>query len=121
MRSLKVLGILMFVLALGSMATAGENKMGVKEVSRVTFVAPVRIGTTLLTPGEYVIHHRMDGEDHYMVFQKRYSKNEIKVKCTLVPLAKKADRDEEVYQLSAGNERILQELIFRGDLAKHVF
>ena len=39
MRSLKVPGILMFVLALGSIATAGENKMGDGEVSQVTFVA----------------------------------------------------------------------------------
>jgi hypothetical protein len=39
MRSLNVPGILMFVLALDSIATAGENKMGDGEVSQVTFIA----------------------------------------------------------------------------------
>jgi hypothetical protein len=43
------------------------------------------------------------------------------VKCTLVPLPQKAAADQTIYQLNASNERVLQELVFRGDSAKHVF
>ncbi len=121
MRSLKVLGIFMCVLALGTIAMAGENSMGVRDVSHVTFVAPIRVGTALLPAGDYVVRHTMEGQEHVMVFEKVRGKDQVKVKCTLVPLAKKADQDQTIYQLTAENERVLQELVFRGDSAKHVF
>ncbi len=122
MRLLKVLGLLMCVVSLGLIAMAGsKDAMGVREVSSVTFVAPVRIGTAVLPAGEYVVRHTMEGQEHVMVFQRVHTKDQVKVKCTLVPLAKKAENNQEIYQLNAANERILQELIFRGDSAKHVF
>jgi hypothetical protein len=121
MRSLRVLSIFMCVLALASFALAGERSMGVREVSSVTFVAPMRVGSVVLPAGDYVIRHTMDGQEHIMVFQKVHSKDEIKVKCTLVPLQKKAEQNQTIYQLNAGNERVLQELVFRGDTSKHVF
>jgi hypothetical protein len=37
-----------------------------------------------------------------------------------VPLERKAEQSQTVYQI-AGNDRIVQELVFRGDTAKHVF
>jgi hypothetical protein len=36
-------------------------------------------------------------------------------------LAQKADHNQTVYSLDANNVRTLQELVFRGDTAKHVF
>jgi hypothetical protein len=121
MRSFKVLGLLLCVLVLGSLAMAGENNMGVADVSRVTFVAPMRVGTAVLPAGDYVVRHTMEGQEHIMVFQRVRSKDEIKVKCTLVPLKQKADQNQTIYELKANNERVLQELVFRGDSAKHVF
>ena len=121
MRWMKVLGIVMCVLALGSFALAGENNMGIRDVSRVTFVAPIRVGTALLPAGDYVVRHTMEGQEHVMVFQRVNSKGEVKVKCTLVPLKQKAGQNETIYNLNASNERVLQELVFRGDTAKHVF
>jgi len=121
MRSLKAVGILICVLAFGSLAMAGENNMGVRDVSRVTFVAPMRVGTAVLPAGDYVVRHTMEGQEHIMVFQRVHSKDEIKVKCTLVPLKGKADENQTIYELKANNERVLQELVFRGDSAKHVF
>jgi hypothetical protein len=123
MRSLKVLCVFLCVVAFGTMVMAGpKNSMGIHEVNNVTFVAPVRIGTVLLPPGEYVVRHVMDQQDHIMVFKGvNGKKDEVKVKCTLVPLAKKADRSEEIYKVNAKNERELQELVFRGDTSKHVF
>ena len=122
MRLLRVLCLFLCVVALGSMSMAGsKNSMGIHEVNDVTFVAPVRVGTVLLPAGEYVVRHVMDQQDHIMVFKSAHSKDEVKVKCTLVPLAKKADRSEEIYKINAKNERELQELVFRGDTSKHVF
>lgn len=122
MRSLKVLCIFLCVVALGSIAMAGQkNTMGIHDVSVVTFAAPVRVGTALLPAGEYRVRHTMEGQDHVMVFTRAYSKDEVKVKCTLVPLPKKAAQNQEIYKVNASNERELQELVFRGDTAKHVF
>jgi hypothetical protein len=118
MRYLRFLGFLLCFCAV--VALAGENKLGVKDVNRVKFDAAVRIGTASLPAGEYVVRHTMQGEEHIMVFQRVDSKSEVKVKCTLVPLPKKADQSQTIYVL-AGNERIVQELVFRGDTAKHVF
>jgi hypothetical protein len=123
MRSLRVLGLLIGLLVVGSIAMLGENKagMGIHEVSHVTFVAPMLVGTSVLPAGDYVVRHTMEGQEHIMVFQRVHGKDEVKVKCTLVPLAQKADIDQTIYVLNAKNERVLQELVFRGDSAKHVF
>ncbi len=119
MRFLKVVGLVMCVLV--AMAMAGENKFGVREVNRVTFEAPVHVGTAVLPAGEYVVRHTMEGQDHIMVFHHVQSKQEFKVKCTLVTLQKKVEKDQSVFEMKANNERVLQELEFRGDTAKHVF
>jgi hypothetical protein len=79
------------------------------------------VGATLLPAGDYVVRHTMVGDEHIMVFQRTSSKAETKVKCTLVPLTQKANQDHKVYQMNAANEKVLQELVFRGDTAKHVF
>ena len=118
MRYLRFLGFLLCLCSV--LAMAGGNKFGVRDVNRVKFDAAVRIGTASLPAGEYVVRHTMEGEEHIMVFQRLEGKNEFKVKCTLVPLPKKAEQSQTVY-VFAGNERIVQELVFRGDTAKHVF
>ena len=121
MRFLRVMSIFVFVLALFSIAAAKENKMGIHEVSNVTFDVPVHVGDVLLPAGRYVIRHTMEGEEHVMVFQREHQKDQFKVKCTLVGLPHKAVRDEVSCKVNASNERILQELIFSGDTSKHVF
>ena len=121
MRVLKVVGIFLCVLTLAAVSVAGTNSMGVRDVSHVTFVAPMRVGTVVLPAGDYVVRHTMEGSTHVMVFQRAESKDEFKVTCTLVPLSQKAPENETIYELNAANERVLQSLVFRGDLAKHVF
>jgi len=118
MRNFRILGLLL--LAFSFVAFASDNKLGIHDVSRVTFNDPIRIGATLLPAGNYVVRHTMEGQDHIMAFERVNSKDVFKVKCTLVPLAQKAERNETVYEVS-GNERVLHELVFRGDTAKHVF
>ena len=122
MRSMKVLGILLCVVVFASLAIAGPNSMGIRDVSKVTFVAPIRVGAAVLPAGSYVVRHTMQGDEHIMVFQSTQGKAvEVKVKCTLVPLGQKAQHDQTIYTLNAANERVLQELIFQGDTSKHVF
>jgi len=65
----------------------------------------------------------MEGSDHIMIFRQLDTRKpvEVRAKCTLVPLGAKATRDEKSYTLNASNERVLHELVFKGDSAGHVF
>ncbi len=119
MRSLKMLGILLVLLS--AIAMASQNKLGIHDVSHVKFDTPVRIGSTVLPAGNYVVRHTMEGEEHVMAFELVNHKDVFKVKCTLVPLTHKAPADQTVYETTSSNERILHELVFSGDTAKHVF
>jgi len=122
MRSYRFLVLLACVVAMGCLGFAAEKGLGIHDVSRITFVAPMRVGDVVLPAGDYVVRHTMQGEEHIMVFESVKDKSvAAKAKCTLVPLNAKAGRTESIYQLNAANERVLQELVFRGDTAKHVF
>lgn len=114
--------ILICVLVLGAVSAA-ENPMGIQDSYRVNFSEKVRVADTLLPSGNYEIRHVMEGSNHIMVFTQLGKKKpvEVRAKCTLVPLTAKADRNEKTYTLNAANERVLQELVFKGDNAKHVF
>ncbi len=114
--------ILICVFMLGAVAAA-ENQMGIQDTYTVNFSEKVRVADTLLPSGNYEIRHVMEGSNHIMVFTQLGTKKpvEVRAKCTLVPLAAKADKSEKTYTLNAANERVLQELTFKGDRAKHVF
>ena len=121
MRSWKWLVVFVCVAAVIPFATAANN-LGIHETGRIVFSSPVRIGGSLLPAGEYQVRHTMDGADHIMVFEALNHKVQpVKVKCQLVRLEKKADVPRTVYALNSANERVLQELVFAGDTAKHVF
>ncbi|HKM48004.1 MAG TPA: hypothetical protein VJX69_10470 [Terriglobales bacterium] len=114
--------ILICVFMLGAVAAA-ENQMGIQDSYKVNFSEKVRVADTLLPSGDYEIRHVMEGSNHIMVFTQLGTKKpvEVRAKCTLVPLSVKADKSEKTYTLNAANERVLQELTFKGDRAKHVF
>ena len=119
MRFFKLLGLLL--LGFCAVAVASGNKLGIHDVSRITFTTPVRIGAEVLPAGEYIVRHTMQGEEHTMAFERVGRKEAVRVKCTLVSLDRKADQDRTVYEITSTNEKVLRELIFRGDTAKHVF
>jgi hypothetical protein len=100
-----------------------ENQMGISDKYRVNFVEKVRVADTVLPKGDYEIRHVMEGSDHIMIFRQLNTKKpvEVRAKCTLVPLTDKARGDQRIYLLNAANERVLSELIFKGDHAKHGF
>ncbi len=125
MRIFKLIAVVaLCVLGASLLLQAGQNSMGVADTRQIKFDSPMWIGSTLLPAGEYKVLHTMDGNNHIMVFKQMNAKQtpvEVKVKCSLVPLAAKADQSQQIYVLNAANERVLHELVFRGDTAKHVF
>jgi hypothetical protein len=125
MRVIKIITLVaLCVLCASVLLNAGENKIGVADTRQVKFDNPMRIGATLLPAGQYKVLHTMEGTEHIMVFKQLNAKQtplEVRVKCSLVPLAAKADQTQQIFVINAAKERVLHELVFRGDTAKHVF
>jgi hypothetical protein len=125
MRQMRFAGIVITgcVLMLCAFAVAGQNPMGVANRYEVSFAEKVWIADTMLPQGDYEIRHVMEGQDHIMIFRQLKVRKpaEVRAKCTMVPLLVKAPDTQKVYTLNAANERVLHELIFKGDLARHVF
>lgn len=117
MRVLKVIGLLLVVTAI---SFASENKLGIHDVAKVSFSSAVRVGETVIPAGEYTVRHTMEGQDHIMTFSRSGKKDVFKLKCTLVALERRASQDQQMFQVS-GNDKVLRELVFSGDTAKHVF
>ena len=117
---LMVIIVCVTALAISAMASAMP---GVADVQKISFESPIRIGGTLVPAGSYEVRHGMEGDNHIMVFHdvNRKKATDVRVKCTLVPLAQKADETQKIYIVNAAKEEVLQELVFRGDTAKHVF
>jgi len=115
--------ILLAALVLGgvTLLTATDNAMaGVALKQEISFTAPTLVGGSLLPAGDYKISHEMQGTEHIMIFKQIGGKAEAKAKCNLVPLNEKAKTTEQRYTENAKNERVLVEMTFRGDTAKHV-
>jgi len=124
MRSLKVIVVVaMCVLGLSLIAVAKQNQFGVADIRTIQITAPTRVGDVVLPEGTYKVEHTMQAQDHIMVFTQLNTKKpaEARVKCKLVPLAAKAARDEQAFLINSANERVLHTLVFKGDLAQHVF
>ena len=114
--------IVMCVFILGAVSAA-ENKLAIADTYQVKFYENVRVADTLLPKGNYEVRHVMEGSNHIMVFRQLGTKKpaELRAKCTLVPLSAKASESQTIYVLNAANQRVLQELVFKGEDAKHVF
>ncbi len=123
MRKSTIAAILTFLFLVSLFAVAGQNSTGVADVYRVNFTEKTRVADTVLPKGNYEVRHVMEGENHIMVFHQLGTRKpvEVRAKCSLVPLDVKASQDEKIYTLNAANERVLNELIFKGEKAKHVF
>ena len=119
MRFLKGLGL--FLCSLASVRSpAGDNKLGIHEVSHVKFDSVVHVGNAVLPAGEYIVGTPWKGKN--MSWSSRTSTRKIlQGEMHAGSAGQEGGHDEELYQLNAGNERVLQELVFRGDTAKHVF
>jgi hypothetical protein len=114
--------VMAMIVLLGAttLLVAKDNSMGVANSRDITFSAPTVVAGTLLPTGEYKVLHEMQGSTHYMIFKQIDGKAQVKAKCNLVPLTEKAKTTEQRYTANAKNERVLVEMTFRGDTAKHV-
>jgi len=124
MRLIKFAGLFILICFLVStLAAAGEKPMGIANTYHVSFTQAFRVADTLLPQGNYEIRHVMEGDNHIMVFHQLgvWKPVDVRAKCTLVPLTEKAKDTQKTYTQNAANEWVLQELIFKGDSAKHVF
>jgi hypothetical protein len=124
MRSMKVAAILaVIMLGMSMLSIAERNKFGVSDTQKVTFNEPIKVGDVLLPKGEYNVQHTMEGENHVMVFTQitKGTAASTRVKCQLVPLQGKATQTQVLYGHDQRDAHVLQELVFRGDTAKHVF
>ncbi len=84
----------------------------------MTLTTPLRVGDTVLKPGNYVFQHKVDGEDHTVIFTK--AGNEVaRVKCKLEQLEKKASRTA-LYTHDEAGEAILDAVAVEGENFKHV-
>lgn len=122
MRSSKIVGVFLCLFAIVTLASAGPENLGIRDVYQITFHTPVHVGNAVLPAGDYTVRHEMEGQDHYMVFRRHERlAPDVKVKCMLVQLGYKARETSTKYLLNAANEKVLQEIEFKGDTAKHVF
>jgi hypothetical protein len=108
------------ILSAATMFAATDSMTGVALKQQITFTAPIMVGGTLLPAGDYKLTHEMQGTEHFMVFKQIGGKAEVKAKCNLVPLNTTVKTTEQRYNENAKNERVLVEMQFRGDTAKHV-
>ncbi len=110
----------MMVLCVSVVLAATDNPMGVAPKQTLTFSQPTVVGGILLPAGDYTVTHEMQGQTHIMIFKQVDGKAGARATCTLVPLDAKAQRTEQRYTENAKNQRVLVEMTFRGDTAKHV-
>jgi hypothetical protein len=111
---------LMMTLCVSVMLAAKDNPMGVAAKQTLRLSDPTVIGGTLVPAGNYTVTHEMQGQTHIMVFKQDGGKVEVKATCTLVPLTAKATRSEQRFAENAKNQKVLVEMTFKGDAAKHV-
>jgi len=112
---------LVMAVCLSVMLVAKDNPMGIAEKQTLVLYDPTVIAGTLVPAGTYAVTHEMQGQTHIMVFKQQGGKRvEVKATCTLVPLNAKATKSEQRFTENAKNQKVLIEMTFKGDTAKHV-
>ncbi len=115
-----LLALFVALLCNAVLLSAKDNPMGIKDKQDITLSAPTLVGGTVLPAGDYKVTHEMQDQIHIMIFKQSHGTAEVKTKCTLVPLNEKAQDTRQLYETNAKNQKVLMEMIFRGDTAKHV-
>ena len=119
-RMFVILFAVILVLGATTLLAAKDYPMGIAPKQEITFTAPTVVGGSLLPSGDYTVLHEMQGTTHIMIFKQIGGKAEAKSKCSLVPLPAKAKTTAQRYDENSKNERVLVEMVFKGDTAKHV-
>ena len=109
------------ILVCSSVLLPATDKSMSTKTYNIKFFQPTLVGTTMLPAGNYRVSHEMQGTTHIMLFKQVGSSTEVKVKCNLVPLTKKASQDEQRFNENAQKQQVLVEMTFRGETFTHVF
>lgn len=96
-----------------------EGMINVGKKGEAPFDSPMRVGDTLLKSGNYVFQHKIEGEDHLVIFQ-RAGKEVARVKCRLESLGQKAQRTTLYLHTGDGGEVILHAVVVKGETVKHL-
>lgn len=109
--------LLLTLLGMGAMLWA-QGAAGFKGTRTVVLSEQAKVGTQVLTAGEYKVTHVMEGAEHIMVFKQ--GKQEYRVKCNMEPLQAKANNTQFFYRDDASGQRVLEAMVFQGDTVRHV-
>ena len=134
-RSIATSAMLILVLGMLGLPALAQHqdtvRIGKKGVMPID--TPVRVGDTLLKPGNYQIQHVMEGQDHVIVFKKLLharppeyvetasEKGTVRLKCRVEPLGEKAKYGLIRFGKNAAGERTVEEVQIQGENVKHVF
>ena len=97
-----------------------EGMIHVGKKGDMNLSSPLRVGETLLKPGQYQFKHTMENADHEVAFTTTTGKEVARVKCKLEPLGKKAKETALHTSPGTGGERILTAVQVQGENAKHI-
>jgi hypothetical protein len=125
--------LLLGILGLSALAQH-EDMVRIGKKGVIPFNTPVRVGNTMLKPGDYQIQHVMEGQDHVIVFTKmvhpagglsqgpsRPTKEVTRVKCRVEPLGEKAKHGGMRFGTNAAGEKTLEEVHIQGENVRHLF
>ncbi len=139
-KSIAITTMLVLLLAMSSLPALAQHEgaqhgdmvvIGKKGI--IPFSTPVRVGETLLKPGDYQIQHVMEGQDHVIVFTKmssagsggylpsRPTKEVTRVKCNVEPLGEKAKHNGIRFGTNSAGEKTVEEVHIKGENVKHIF
>lgn len=119
----------------GIPAIARQEEMAhLGKKGEIRFDSPVRVGDVVLKPGDYQIQHRLEGQDHVIVFRKLLhppggrsqgplvpGKEVTRVKCRVEPLGEKAKHHGIRFGTNVAGEKTVEEVHIQGENVKHVF
>jgi hypothetical protein len=97
-----------------------EGMIHVGKKGETRFSSPLRVGETVLQPGQYQFMHTLEGDDHVVAFLTTAGKEVARVKCKLEPLGEKAKVTAIHTSPGTSGERILTAVQVRGENAKHI-
>jgi hypothetical protein len=134
---LAVAAVLALTLSLTVTASTNDDKkpdFTIGKKGDIHFHISVLAGNTLLEPGMYQIQHGVEGTEHWVSFKRvdmpagyRHNNNPVseqaaaRIKCTVVPLDKKATRTNVTLRTTNTGEKEVAEVQVAGEAFKHVF
>ncbi|MBI4454379.1 MAG: hypothetical protein HY644_00600 [Acidobacteria bacterium] len=108
---------------------ASTPATGKKE--QIILTSEVRVGDTLLKPGDYQIQHVFEGKDHVMVFTElvgprsylspRPGKEAARAKCTFGATDKRIEHTQVSLGLNSSGQTVIKKISIKGEQTEHLF